>query len=201
MNIKFIRNKFLLIFIFSIVFIFSSMGFSEEKNTFRTFLNNALRAYIEQNYEDVLTNLREASLMMRNLAPLKSEALLFCDTIDMFASYVPRKDAIFSPGETFLVYFQPGNYSLLKKGNVWEINLKEYFKIVDEEGKIVKEMLSPLEFHVTLYSPLTTGLYFRNSDFTPNKEGKYTLVIILKDLIKGKTLKVELPFEVKKVKK
>ena len=197
MNIRFTKNKAFIIFSILIIFIFSNIAFSEEKNTFRKFLNNALRAYIEQNYEDVLVNLKKASLIMRNLASLRSEALLFCDTINMFADYIPRKNAVFSPGETFLVYFQPGNYSLLKKDNMWEVNLKEYFKILDKNGKIIKEMPSPLEFHVTLYSPLTTGLYFRNADFVPDKEGTYTLIIILEDLIKGKVLKVKLPFEVK----
>ncbi len=195
MNIKYLRNRVFLILLPLLLF-FPTAGFSE-KDPFRAFLGDALKAYIERDYAQVMNSLKEASLFIRNRAPLTSEALTFCEDIEMFARYRPRKSNIFTPGEGFIVYFQPGNYSLLHKEDGWEINLKEYFKITDDKGNIISKMDDPLVFHTTLKSPLTTGLYFKNADFVPEKEGKYVLEVVLEDLIKGKKLVVKLPFEVK----
>ena len=194
MNIRYLRNKVL--FILILLLFLPTVGFSE-KDPFRAFLSDALKAYIERDYAQVMNSLKEASLFMRNRAPLTSEALVFCEEIEMFAKYKTRKDNIFAPGEGFSVYFQPGNYSLLHKEDGWEINLKEYFKITDDKGNVVSKMDDPLVFHTILRSPLTTGLYFKNADFVPTEEGKYVLEVILEDLIKGKKLVKRLPFEVK----
>ncbi len=194
MNTKLIKTKVFFI-ILIIVSLFSQIAYSKS-DTFRTLLNSALKFYIERDYSSVLEELEKASLMMRNLAPLKKEALLFCESIDMFAKYTPRENNVFRIGEEFLIYFQPGNYSLLKTKDGWEINLREYFEIYDEKGKLVKKMEAPLDFHTVLFSPLTTGLYFRNSDKVPERVGKYILKIVLEDFIKGKKLEAELPFEV-----
>ncbi len=192
MNTRLIKTKVSFIVLITL-FLFSQMVSAD---TFRTLLNSALKFYIERDYSSVLEELEKASLMMRNLAPLKKEALLFCESIDMFAKYTPRKNNVFRVGEEFLIYFQPGNYSLLKTKDGWEINLKEYFEIYDEKEKLVKKMETPLSFHTVLLFPLTTGLYFRNSDKVPEKEGKYILKIVLEDFVKGKKLEAEIPFKV-----
>ncbi len=195
MNIKYLKSRAFL-FLLLFLLLLPTVGFSE-KDPFRAFLGDALKAYIKGDYAQVMNNLKEASLFMRNRAPLTSEALVFCEEIEMFAKYKPRKDSVFAPGEEFIVYFQPGNYSLLHKKDGWEINLKEYFKITDDKGNIVSKMDDPLVFHTTLRSPLTTALYFKNADFVPEKEGKYILEVVLEDLIKGKKLVAKLPFEVR----
>ncbi len=195
MNTRLMRNRVYLFIAILIVFISSQVVFAGDE-TFRGLLNNALKFYIERDYSSVLKELEKATLMMRNLAPLKKEAFLFCESIDMFAKYTPREDKRFRPGEEFLIYFQPGNYSLLKIKEGWEINLREYFEIYDDKGRLIKKMKSPLDFHTVLLFPLTTGLYFKNSDEVPEKEGKYVLKVVLEDFIKDKKLEAELPFEV-----
>ncbi len=198
MNIRSMKISLLFLIVFFVIFSFPVLGRGAEEESFRTLLNNALKYYIEQNYGKVVEELDKASIRMRNIAPLKVEVLTFCENIDMFAKYTPKKDTVFSPGETFLLYFQPGNYSLKKVENGWEINLEESYEITDENGKIVAKLDQPLKFHVVLLSPLTTGLYFKNTDFVPTKPGKYILKVILKDVIKGKELIGKLSFEVKK---
>ncbi len=196
MSTGLMRTKTFIFLSIILVLLLSGVSFGEEES-FREILNNALKFYIERDYTGVVGELEKASLMMRNLAPLKIDVLTFCERIDMFAKYVEKKDSLFSPGETFIVYFQPANYSLKKTKEGWEIYVEEYFEIVDEKKEVVSKMTEPLVFHVTLLSPLTTGLYFKNVDFVPTKPGKYTLRVVLEDKIKGKEIKGELPFEVK----
>lgn len=198
MSIGLMKSKIILFLIFFvlILFSFSHDAFSKEESI-RSLLNSALKFYIKLDYSKAVDELEKASLMLRNLAPLRVEKLLFCNKIEMFAKYEPRKSNVFYPGESFIIYFQPGNYSLLQKDDGWEIHLREYYEIVDESGKVISKMDIPLEFHTTLFSPLFTGLYFRNAGFVPEKDGKYTIRVILDDLIKGKTLEASLTFEVK----
>ena len=145
-----------------------------------------------------MEDLENASLIARNLAPLVSSKLLFCNKIEMFGKYDVKEKAVFYPGESILVYFEPKNFSIKFVNNQYEINLKEYFRITDEKGKVITQISTPIEFHVKFFSPLTSCLYFRNSEFAPTDIGKYFFEVILEDLVKGKKLVAKIAFQVKK---
>jgi len=194
LNEKYIFLGLILIFIIISLAMFSFA--SEEKD----YINRALKLIDEEKYNEAVVELEEAMALIRNKANLELVNLFFCEELpQMFGTYNPRENTLFSSEDTLFIYGEPKNctYKEIEKG-LYQIHFKVEIYLLDSNDNILTGEMNYLDF------PLTSRA--RNSeiyiyDEIPVKQfdlspGNYKFRFILKDVFSQKTTEAIIEFTV-----
>jgi len=194
LNKKYIFLGLILIFIIISLAMFSFA--SEEKD----YINRALKLIDEEKYNEAVVELEEAMALIRNKANLELVNLFFCEELpQMFGTYNPRENTLFSSEDTLFIYGEPKNctYKEIEKG-LYQIHFKVEIYLLDSNDNILTGEMNYLDF------PLTSRA--RNSeiyiyDEIPVKQfdlspGNYKFRFILKDVFSQKTTEAIIEFTV-----
>jgi hypothetical protein len=190
---KFILLGLVLIFIITGLAIFSLA--SEEKD----YINEALKLIDEEKYNEAVVELEEALMVARSKADLEFVNVTFTDEEAWgFGMYNQREDAIFTQGETFLMYGEARNYTIKEiKEDLYEIYIKEDMYILDKNNNVLFKQEDFLDYHITSHSK-NFDLFITNTltQTSPFPVGDYKFLLVLKDVFSGKTIEVTINFTV-----
>ncbi len=190
---KFILLGLVLIFIITSLAIFSLA--SEEKD----YINEALKLIDEEKYNEAVVELEEALMVARSKADLEFVNVTFTDEEAWgFGMYNQREDAIFTQGETFLMYGEARNYTIKEiKEDLYEIYIKEDMYILDKNNNVLFKQEDFLDYHITSHSK-NFDLFITNTltQTSPFPVGDYKFLLVLKDVFSGKTIEVTIDFTV-----
>jgi hypothetical protein len=190
---KFILLGLVLIFIITGLAIFSLA--SEEKD----YINEALKLIDEEKYNEAVVELEEALMVARSKADLEFVNVTFTDEEAWgFGMYNQREDAIFTQGETFLMYGEARNYTIKEiKEDLYEIYIKEDMYILDKNNNVLFKQEDFLDYHITSHSK-NFDLFITNTltQTSPFPVGDYKFLLVLKDVFSGKTIEVTIDFTV-----
>jgi len=190
---KFILLGLVLIFTITSFVMFSFA--SEEKD----YINRALKLIDEEKYNEAVSKLEEALIIVRSKADLEFVNVKFTDEEAWgFGMYNPRKDANFAQGETFLMYGEARNYTIKEiKKDLYEIYVKEDIYILDKNNNVLFKQEDFLDYHITSHSR-NFDLFITNTltQTSPFPVGDYKFLLVLKDVFSGKTTEVTIDFTV-----
>lgn len=130
-------------------------------------------------------------------SPLQTRVALFAATVEGLGSYLPRPDAVFKPGDTLLVYFEPVGFAFTPTAGgfhsalVADVQIRSPGGLVFAEakdfGRLEWSGRSRLhEVHATIGLPIPSQL----------KAGAYELVVTLRDTGSPKTATLTFPFTI-----
>jgi hypothetical protein len=168
---------------------------SEEKD----YINQALKLIDEEKYNEAIVELEEALMVVKSKANLEFINVKFTDEEAWgFGMYNQREDAIFAPGETFLIYGEARNYTIKEiKKDLYEIYIKEDMYILDKNNNVLFKQEDFLDYHITSHSK-NFDLFITNTltQTSPFPVGDYKFLLVLKDVFSGKTTEVTIDFTV-----
>jgi hypothetical protein len=168
---------------------------SEEKD----YINRALKLIDEEKYNEAIVELEEALMVVKSKANLEFINVKFTDEEAWgFGMYNQREDAIFAPGETFLIYGEARNYTIKEiKKDLYEIYIKEDMYILDKNNNVLFKQEDFLDYHITSHSK-NFDLFITNTltQTSPFPVGDYKFLLVLKDVFSGKTTEVTIDFTV-----
>jgi hypothetical protein len=115
-----------------------------------------------------------------------------------FGVYNPRESTVFKPGEKMVIYVESQGYGFAKINGIYGIRLQTGIAVKDASGKVVFKKSSFGDFK--LRSRKKNREFFLKLTISLNgaPEGNYTLVVPIKDLVKGGQTQFSLPFTIKK---
>jgi len=190
---KFILLGLVLIFIITSFVMFSFAN--EEKD----YINRALKLIDEEKYNEAVRELEEALMVVKSKADLEFVNVIFTDEEAWgFGMYNQREDTIFAQGETFLMYGEARNYTIKEiKKDLYEIYVKEDMYILDKNNNVLFKQEDFLDYHITSHSR-NFDLFITNTltQTSPFPVGDYKFLLVLKDVLSGKTTEVTIDFTV-----
>ena len=166
----------------------------------KTLIEQSLEYFKQQNYNMVIVTLEKALLSIRQKAQLQLKNVQFTENeATGFGMYRVRQNANFEPGETFLIYAEPRNYTIKKiEEELFEIHFKEDIYLLDSEGNILWGQKDYLDYHVFSHHPnneiFITNTITQNSPFP---KGEYQFQLVLKDVLSQKTVEQTIEFVIK----
>ncbi len=153
-------------------------------------------AYADKDHAEIL-KLREKIIQVQNKGNLGIRNLLPCRSIQMFGTFEALPEARIREGETFLIYFEPANFNVVKKDGRYHVHLVQDLVVTDSEGS--ETLLERPAFATLNHSTEEPVLeyYFKNT-LTRVPPGDYLFKVTLHDKLKGQTVEKVLPFTVSK---
>jgi len=115
-----------------------------------------------------------------------------------FGVYNPRESTVFKNGEKMVIYVEPQGYGFEKINGVYGISMQAGITIKDTSGNVVVKKESFGDFK--LRSRKKNREFYLKLTISLNRasEGNYTLVVPIKDRVKGGQAQFSLPFTITK---
>ncbi len=181
------------------VFIIISLNMLSFASEEEDHINRALKLIDEEKYNEAVRELEEGLMVVRGQADLEFVNVLFTDEEAWgFGMYNLRENATFAQGETFLMYGEARNYTINKiKEDLYEIHIKEDMYILDQNNNILFKQEGFLDYHITSHSK-NLDLFITNTltQTSPFPVGDYKFLLVLKDVLSGKSTEVTIDFTV-----
>jgi len=146
------------------------------------------------NFEQAITLLSKAIMMIQNKQELHIKKIFLCTSIQGYRDYKTKNSNVLQAGEPFLLYIEPGGYQVTKEDNGYKIWIIEDAKIVNEKGKTVFEKTDWVNYNKGFPNP-NIPFYITNR-VTDIPGGKYKFIFTLKDKYKKTFLTESFEFRV-----
>jgi hypothetical protein len=114
-----------------------------------------------------------------------------------FASYEPRADNVFKPGEPLIVYTEPIGISWQQEGDTVSSKLAVDFELRSPDGAVLGGQKGFGEFAFTAREQPIDYMAHVTINLTGAPAGNYILGLTVRDVNSGKTASADLPFEIK----
>lgn len=161
-------------------------------------ISQANQAYYDGDYAKALDLLRDALQGVWNQAPLTVRNAYFVESApEGPGQYKPREGEVFESIDPILLYFEPVGYTVVKQGEEYKYALSSDFAVLDDQGKELgrQENVGRSEATSRMFNMELMMLLTINLKGLP--QGKYRLVVTLKDLNSDKTTTFEKPFGIR----
>lgn len=131
-------------------------------------------------------------------APLSFAALAFADgPASGYGRYTPRKDAVFSAGDTLTVYAEPVGFGYDETPEGYGVRLTAGFELLNTSGQVLAEQTGFADLRADSRNRLREFHATLSFAFEGLRPGDYRLVTTLTDTVSGKTASGELPFSIR----
>ena len=144
----------------------------------------------------VLRELRAAEDHLSNISSLDVRNLAFCEKVDGFGNYSPFKTTAFKPGTDVCLYVEIDNFSVEQVGDHYRTELQAEYTITDGTGRRIKNKLPVAKEECRN----RRHDYFISYVLTIPEDlpaGKYTLQLIVEDVIGPKSSQASIDFRVR----
>jgi hypothetical protein len=190
------KNILLGLVLIFIITSFAMFSFASEE---KDYINQALKLIDEEKYNEAVEELEKALALIRNKANLELINVVFTDEEAWgYGIYNPRENATYAPGETFLIYAEPKNYSTkeVEKG-IYEIYLKEDLFLLDQDNNMLFGQIDFAEFRTKSHRKNSEIMFITTIEqIEPFPIGNYKFRLVLKDVFSQKTTEVTIDFKV-----
>ena len=122
------------------------------------------------------------------------KALFVIGTPAGYGSYNPRENARFGPKDKMVIYVEPLGFGHRLVNGIYEIDLTAGLVIKDASGKVVAKRDSFGEFKTRSRKKNREFFLKLTISLTGAPKGDYTLVVPVKDNVKGGQAQFSLPF-------
>jgi hypothetical protein len=163
-----------------------------------TFAERAERALAEGQPAKAHAAAREALFAIWKRMPLTIRRAVFVrKPAAGYGIYNPR-EAVFRSGEKLLVYLEPVGYGFDKAAKgVYRFQFTVDLTLASADGKILGGKEGFARFPMTSRERNSEFYMSLDLDLGKAPEGKYVLILTIRDDVKGQTASVRMPFEIK----
>ena len=146
---------------------------------------------------DSILELKNRIIQIQNQGKLSFANVTLCSQIFGFASYVPLLNNVIDAKGSLVLYYEPNNIFTNVKNGLYEIWYTQDLALY-KDGQMIQEWKDFLQFKHTANKP-AMDLFARNSvDFEGRLPvGSYSLKLLIKDRISGKSAETSVEFQLK----
>lgn len=162
------------------------------------YVNEVENHYANRDVLKAAEALRNALVVVYNHSNLKVEqAELVSGKPRGFGMIQRRKNNVYRPDETIVIYVEPVGYHIVTQGNTYSFGVTADFSVTDEKGNILggKKGFGKWGF-TTQGRPLFDFYLTLTYNFTGIKPGKYFILTTLTDKYGGGSVTIKTPIEI-----
>ena len=191
-------GKFFLLF-FLILFLLINVCSSVFATPYETNIQKASEYLKQEQFNEAIKELEIALTLVRQKANLEFNKVQFVkNESQAYGNFQPRKNNVFSSGETFFIYGEPKNFTIKEiEQGLYEIYLKEDFYILDRENNVLFGQMDFGEFRMQSRSPNSEIIFTNTITQEPAFPlGEYRFRLVLKDVYSQRVVEINLDFEI-----